>query len=803
MRIINCHIEGFGKLNDTDFDFSDKVNVIMAGNGYGKTTLAVFLKVMFYGFDDENKRGLKDKEREKYRPWNKSTYGGRIVFEYDGREFEVSRVFGKNEGDDFFEIRNTETNLLCNEFSGKDLGTKIFGIDKDSFYRTVFIYGRDRKLTEDYAGDSIRARLGNLTDATDDINNFKSVCDRIKDRMNELTPDRKTGKIKKLKTEISELKNDTRNIEVIDRETEILEEQIGNAEDKLKRLDLKIKNLREEESKSIKMAALLSKKETYDSLVAELEESKKQAGETGGIFKKRIPSKEELKKQEERISEVSHYVKEMEQKRFYKDDVWHDLERRFADEIPSEEEIRRRISDWNELNGNESKLNLSSKELNEAVDKHTNELIESKNAEYLEEYKKAETQRKKKSGILVGLASAFILACFVLFALCRMQNVILVAVGSAMALCSAVCVILIYVLKLNRKSELKKASKEDLSENVDECKEASEIRDNIEALKLRNEEIEEGTKSYLERFQVPFSKETLPGDLWKLSDDAQRFRDGLKSIKEYDEISLKCESAEEEIEAFYADIGVEGGNEPSSLINVLQDTLAKLEQINLEIERKTLIIENYKADNNIGELEEIAKDSPRDPEDIREEMQETEEEAGATDDVLSGYRRRLEDKIEMRERLSLLENEAAEKTEEIAELEKRYEILGLTLDFLIKAKDGLSNKYTGPTMEAYKRYYEYFLPDKDTYRIDTDLNLTKTEEGQQRETRELSTGLKDVTDFCMRLALIDTMYSGEKPFIVMDDPFVNMDDAKKDSAKKLLKEAGEKYQIIYFTCRRD
>ena len=302
---------------------------------------------------------------------------------------------------------------------------------------------------------------------------------------------------------------------------------------------------------------------------------------------------------------------------------------------------------------------------------------------------------------------------------------------------------------------------------------------------------------------MPFCEEDVSKDLWKLSDDALRYRDGRNKIREYEEISGKCEKTEDDIEAFYAEIGVENGNNNVSLINELQDALAKLEQINLEIERKALIIENYKADNNIGEFEEIADENQRDPEDIREEMQELEEDAGNTDEVLSGYKRRLEDKQETRERLSLLENEAEEKTEELAVLEEKYRILGLTLEFLVKAKDGLSNKYTGPTMEAFKKYYAAFLPDGDEYRIDTDLNITKIEEGQQRQTGELSTGMKDVTDLCMRLALADAMYSGEKPFLVMDDPFVNMDDVKREAAGKLLDKVGEKYQIIYFTCHRN
>ena len=71
MKLISCHIENFGKLHDLTYEFSSKVNVINAENGYGKSTLAAFIKVMFYGFDNEKKRDVFENERKRYSPWQK------------------------------------------------------------------------------------------------------------------------------------------------------------------------------------------------------------------------------------------------------------------------------------------------------------------------------------------------------------------------------------------------------------------------------------------------------------------------------------------------------------------------------------------------------------------------------------------------------------------------------------------------------------------------------------------------------------------------------------------------------------
>jgi len=52
----------------------------------------------------------------------------------------------------------------------------------------------------------------------------------------------------------------------------------------------------------------------------------------------------------------------------------------------------------------------------------------------------------------------------------------------------------------------------------------------------------------------------------------------------------------------------------------------------------------------------------------------------------------------------------------------------------------------------------------------------------------------------MRLALVDAMYQEEKPFLILDDPFVNLDQEKVAAGNELLKEVAEEYQVIYFTC---
>ena len=193
MKLRSCHIDNFGKLSDLHLEFQDGVNLFHEPNAWGKSTLAAFLRVMFYGFDSKRESGLFDKERVVFRPWQGGTYGGELDFSYQGKEYRISRTFGKTEKTDVFHLYDLSTNLECHDFSS-EIGSEIFGLDSASFKRSAFIAQND---CECCSTDAINAKLGNLVENTNDINNFETAQKKIHDRMNKLSPDRATGSMKK------------------------------------------------------------------------------------------------------------------------------------------------------------------------------------------------------------------------------------------------------------------------------------------------------------------------------------------------------------------------------------------------------------------------------------------------------------------------------------------------------------------------------------------------------------------------------------------------------------------------------
>ena len=130
-----------------------------------------------------------------------------------------------------------------------------------------------------------------------------------------------------------------------------------------------------------------------------------------------------------------------------------------------------------------------------------------------------------------------------------------------------------------------------------------------------------------------------------------------------------------------------------------------------------------------------------------------------------------------------------------------YETLRLTGEFLQNAKEQFSARYLGPIENGFGKYYTLLTGDKEKdWMVDANIEVQMKEQGEMRETKWLSAGYQDLLGICMRLALVDAMYPKEKPFLVLDDPFVNLDEEKMAHGNELFGKISGEYQILYFTC---
>ena len=130
MKLINCRIDAFGKLKSVQFELSEGLNTFCFENGWGKTTLAAFIRAMFYGLRSERSNAKDTGERAKYRPFVGGAFGGSLKFEHGGDIYTVQRTF-----DESRESRD-RVEVYLNGRSApelrEDLGKSIFGIDEQS-----------------------------------------------------------------------------------------------------------------------------------------------------------------------------------------------------------------------------------------------------------------------------------------------------------------------------------------------------------------------------------------------------------------------------------------------------------------------------------------------------------------------------------------------------------------------------------------------------------------------------------------------------------------------------------------------
>ncbi|MBR5767405.1 MAG: hypothetical protein IKX86_01835 [Clostridia bacterium] len=83
MKIISLRVGSFAGMSGTEVPFGDGLNIIESGNETGKSTVADFVRFLFYGFE----RG----ERELYTPFSGSSCSGSAVIEKSGDIYTVER----------------------------------------------------------------------------------------------------------------------------------------------------------------------------------------------------------------------------------------------------------------------------------------------------------------------------------------------------------------------------------------------------------------------------------------------------------------------------------------------------------------------------------------------------------------------------------------------------------------------------------------------------------------------------------------------------------------------------------------
>ncbi len=166
MKLISMHADNFGCLHNYDYNFEEGLNVVLHDNGWGKTTMAAFLKAMLYGFDSKRSKDITENERKRYLPWQGGNYGGSLDFESEGVNYRIFRTFGETPKYDRVKILNLNKKATAG-IDPEKIGETLFKLDVGAFRRSVFINRSGPSV--DGAASSIHTRLNSLVSQANDV----------------------------------------------------------------------------------------------------------------------------------------------------------------------------------------------------------------------------------------------------------------------------------------------------------------------------------------------------------------------------------------------------------------------------------------------------------------------------------------------------------------------------------------------------------------------------------------------------------------------------------------------------------
>ncbi len=199
VAIEKIEINAFGKLKNVVVTAEKGINILSAPNESGKSTLASFIKFVFYGFAGSRMQTLADNEKKLYTPWDGEVSEGSIYITADGNRYTVHRRCVAS-GKETAEVTNRGTGRP--EYIGEVPGEAFFGVSEEVFTRTLFF----RQLTTPQSKDEILAdRLKNIAISADEQTSTKKAISRLNESKNELKGRMGSGLIPKAEKERDEL----------------------------------------------------------------------------------------------------------------------------------------------------------------------------------------------------------------------------------------------------------------------------------------------------------------------------------------------------------------------------------------------------------------------------------------------------------------------------------------------------------------------------------------------------------------------------------------------------------------------
>ena len=307
----------------------------------------------------------------------------------------------------------------------------------------------------------------------------------------------------------------------------------------------------------------------------------------------------------------------------------------------------------------------------------------------------------------------------------------------------------------------------------------------------------------LARYRLTDSEQTLLQAIRALRERAsqyERVQEHAERLEaERQEMARQTQADTDELAVFFAKYRLSGQADEQLLEQAEQDAHAFDAAGTASKEAKTRLADFLRENAELSEA--ASQEESLDMAALQEKETQTQLELAAQEDALRQLRQRRDSLRREIEKLPALEDELTELDETRKALQKQCELADLTMDYLTRAKDTLANSYVGRVEQGFVRYADALLGEKIGHvMLDRELHLFIDEQGAARDAASFSAGTVDGVMLCMRLALVDALFQKEQPFLLLDDPFVNLDDEATCRALSMLRELAKQRQVVYLTC---
>ena len=843
MRLIRLHVENFGKLQNFDYSFDKGLNVLLEENGWGKSTLAAFIKAMLYGMPASNKQSLDENERKKYMPWQGGAYGGSLEFSVASGKYRIERFFGAKESGDSFALYDLATNCESQRYSQR-LGEELFGIDADGFARTVYL--SQHAVIAKGDNNSITAKLGDLLDDVDDIGSFDDAMAALEKRRKYYKMTGERGRIADIEREIAALRAQ---IEQLSRTEDMMrqkESELSLLGERIKETSASIEEVRVTLRRAgtvRERAALIAQKERMQRELSLLEES---ARSIDARMKGKHPSPDEIegkrrlldsiREARARVNEIASIATQTEKYEILKPD--------FAGTLPSREDLASMLSANLELQ------NIAHREAGLSTPAETpaarhfahkapptegdiKSLLDALAAE-----ETARTAQKKQTGSKKRISA---IVCLILAILFLVAAFALTPVWLAAA---AVWGILSLVLFLRKEKDTPNNSASDtLHSALPAAREMlacyglsteGNLRDGLTELSLLARQWREGEVAEQKRIKalgaLRAQKQQLLRGLqekfrtWNIilppkndyRDDIEALRRDVSHIgraaAEMEQRNRRREAAlaeqkrlQAELTPFLRHFDPDGQMKPSECLDRVQEWETEYRRLSRRIPQLREELSHFVAEKGLATHTEQESTTLPDVDALTARERVMQRELTEMQNRQAELKSHISRLATDAERLPEVEATVRTLEEELTLARANSTTIANTAQFLEEAKSGLSTRYLADMQTSFSNLLQTLM-DKNAPEsvMDTSFKVKLREGGKTQHPESLSQGWRDATQFCVRLSLAEALYAdGEKPPIILDDPFVNLDERRLEAAKRLLVALSQKYQILYLVCHAE